>query len=160
MASEDLVNPNLLRIPYLSAVTFLLTVSLQSDFNKYKSFLFPWQEQSTGLPTCCSASTSFEVESRRRSREMVKAGHQGWKCPSWALGLVTVHSSHPHLWPPTPLASPEPLTLSHKIVLPQLIYSPRGQRLCPVVCNKARFIVHLSSVLQFSLSPWQPYSIP
>lgn len=81
---------------------WLVLVFLQNDFEKCKTFLFPWQEQSTGLPTCCSASTSFEVESRRRSRETIKARHQGWKCPSWAAGLVTAHSSHPCPWPPIP----------------------------------------------------------
>lgn len=109
---------------------------------------------------CPPAALPRPAQAESRSRETIKARYQEWQCLSWAAGLVTAHSSHPCLWPPTPLVSPKPLTLSHKIVLPQLIYSPSGQRLSPVVCNKAGFIVHLSSTLQFCLSPWQPYSIP
>lgn len=161
VASKDLVNPNLLHILYLAAVACSFDCVFTEWLWKMKelSLSLAGAKHSTAhLLLCLYQLWSWKQEKKQGVHQ---ARHQVWKCPpSWAAGLVPAHSSHSHPSPPTPLASPDPSPCSTKLFCPQLIYSPWGQRLCPVVCNKARFIVLLSSALQFSWSPWQPSSIP
>lgn len=125
-----------------------------------RAFSFPGRSEAQYCPPAALPLPALKLKGSRRNRETIRPGTRGGSVPLGPQGWSQHTAATPVLHLPPLLPAQAPLPCPTKLFCPQLIYSPWGQRFCPVACNKAGFIVHLSSTLQFSLSPWQPYSIP
>lgn len=139
-----------------------LKIAMQTNLfseSTWWAFQSYW-DWSTVLFTNLSDHTSFSSECRGRRRETIRAVRQ------WMEVLISGCGTSRSPWrkvcpvPPAPCPMPVPRPFPcHPGLLTSSLFKVLEDKGF-IICNKARFIVLSRSTLQFSLTPWQPHSIP